>query len=100
MLKDDYKAIYDRIRPSRSLEAETEAQIMAHFDGKKLIKPISRTAVIAIPWRCPLRKRLDRLNMSPPGASKKIHRTIDRHPQQPRLNMLLILKGNIRPRQL
>ena len=48
MLKDDYKAIYDRIRPSRSLEAETEAQIMAHFDGKKLIKPISRTAVIAI----------------------------------------------------
>ena len=48
MLKDDYKAIYDRIRPSRSLEAETEAQIMAHFDGKKLIKPVSRTAVIAI----------------------------------------------------
>ena len=48
MLKDEYKAIYDRIQPSRSLEAETEAQIMAHFDGKKLIKPISRTAVIAI----------------------------------------------------
>ena len=48
MLKDDYKAIYDRIQPSRSLEAETEAQIMAHFDGKKLIKPVSRTAVIAI----------------------------------------------------
>ena len=37
MLKDDYKAIYDRIRPSRSLEAETEAQIMAHYDGKKLV---------------------------------------------------------------
>ena len=48
MLKDDYKAIYDRIQPSRSLEAETEAQIMAHFDGKKLVKPVSRTAVIAI----------------------------------------------------
>ena len=48
MLKDEYKAIYDRIQPSRSLEAETEAQIMAHFDGKKLVKPISRTAVIAI----------------------------------------------------
>lgn len=48
MLKDEYKAIYDRIQPSRSLEAETEAQIMAHFDGKKLVKPVSRTAVIAI----------------------------------------------------
>ena len=48
MLKDEYKAIYDRIQPSRSLEAETEAQIMAHFDGKKLIKPVSRTTVIAI----------------------------------------------------
>ena len=48
MLKDDYRAIYDRIQPSRSLETETEAQIMAHFDGKKRIKPVSRTAVIAI----------------------------------------------------
>ena len=48
MFKDDYKAIYDRIQPSRSIEAETEAQIMAHFGGKKLVKPISRTAVIAI----------------------------------------------------
>lgn len=48
MLREDYKAVFDRIQPDRALEMKTRARIAARLNGKEQAKRGGRTAVIVL----------------------------------------------------